>query len=250
MKALIAFFAAQSWYDLTMFAFAAFVLPAMSVVAGRQLARSEQASLVPRYWFTLARGMLAALAVLAVWYCAGRPFAKLGLDFPISIRGEWGFLIVAVVAVVAWFQIARVKKLSGDKLDKAMVTLKRIKIVPRTHAELILFLAVAVNAGIWEELFYRGFLIWFLTPLAGVAAAVVMSSALFGIGHIYQGWRGVLMTGFVGLVLGILYVLTASLWWVMAVHALIDIYGGLVSYRISRRAAEIHQADKGLVNAP
>ncbi len=150
MNALIAFFLAQSWYDLTLFAFAALVLPALSVVAGRQLARSEQGSLVPRYWVTLARGVLAAVAVLAVWHFAGRPFATLGLDMPIGDRGEAGFLVVAIVAVAAWFQIARVKKLSGDKLERTLVTLKRIKIVPRTRPELMLFLAVAVNAGIWE----------------------------------------------------------------------------------------------------
>jgi membrane protease YdiL (CAAX protease family) len=246
VSALIDFVDTQSWYDLVLFGFAAFVMPALSILAGRQLAREEQSSLVPRYWVTIARGVLAAAAVLALWVWAGRPFARLGLDVPIGIRGQVGFLVVAIVAVAAGLQIARLKRLSPDKIDKAMVTLRRIKIVPRTRSELTLFMAVSVNAGIWEELFYRGFLIWFLTPLAGLAGAVLVSSALFGIGHAYQGWRGVLMTGFVGLMLAVFYVVTASLWWVMAVHAAIDIYGGLVSYRLRQMA--VHQADKGLVN--
>ncbi|HEY1630992.1 MAG TPA: CPBP family intramembrane glutamic endopeptidase [Rhizomicrobium sp.] len=235
------FLAAHSWYDIALFLFTALVMPAMSVVAGKQLARGEGASLVPRYWFTIARGALAAAAVLAMWCWSGRSFALLGLDWPIGARGQFGFVVVAVIAVVGYLQIARVNRIPRDKLGKALKAVERIKITPRDKAELSLFMLVSVDAGIWEELVYRGFLVWFLLPLTGLVGAAIASSFLFGIGHAYQGWRGMLMTGFVGLILAVLYVLTASLWWVMAVHAAIDISGGLVTYRLSRRAAEIHQ---------
>jgi len=235
------FLAAQQWYDLALFLFAAVLMPVLSVLAGKQLEKGVT-SLVARYWVTIARGALAAVAVLAVWYWSGRNFASLGLDWPIGERGLFGFLVVAIVAVVGYLQIARVGRLPADKLGKAMQNVARIKILPRTRAELSLFMLVAIDAGIWEELLYRGFLIWFLTPLTGMIGAVLLSSVLFGIGHAYQGWRGMLTTGFVGLIMAVLYVLTASLWWVMAVHAAIDIYGGLVTDRLRRRAAEIHQS--------
>lgn len=240
------FLAARSWYDIALFLFAALAMPAMSVVAGRQLERSEGGSLVPRYWFTIARGALAAASVLAVWYWSGRDFARLGLDWPIGARGQFGFLVVAVIAVAGYLQVARVNRIPRDKLDKAVKTVARIKITPRNRAELSLFMLVSADAGIWEELVYRGFLIWFLLPLTGVVGAVIASSFLFGIGHAYQGWRGMMTTGLVGLILAVLYVLTASLWWVMAVHAAIDITGGLVTYRLSRRAMEIHQTGGAL----
>ena len=89
-------------------------------------------------------------------------------------------------------------------------------------------------AGIWEELLFRGFLIWFLAPYAGVVGAVAISTLAFGLGHAYQGWRGIPRTGVIGLILAAAYVAGGSLWWVMAAHALLDLYGGLLAWRISR----------------
>jgi membrane protease YdiL (CAAX protease family) len=237
------FLATNSWYDLALLGFAALVMPAMSLMAGRQLARDEQASLLPRYGFTMARGWIAAGAVLLVWYGLRRPFAALGLDIPVSFRGQIGFACDAALAIFFVFQWTRLQGLSRDKLEKAQTTIKRLKIVPRTAGELAVFMAVAITAGVWEELLYRGFLIWLLAPAVGLADAVVLSAVFFGIGHAYQGWRGVLTTGLVGLVFAILYVLSNSLWWLILAHALIDIYGGLAAFQLRRLAAHSPSAD-------
>jgi CAAX protease family protein len=250
MSTLQTFLATQTWYDLALFVFAALFMPAMSFLAGRQLEKEAEGSLVRRYWITIGRGCVGAGAVLGIWIWAGRPFAQLGLDWPIGMRGLAGFLAVALVIVAASLQLSSARTLTGEKLEKALVKVKRIKIMARTERELSLFMLVAVNAGVWEELVYRGFLIWFLTPLLGVVGAVVLSAAIFGVGHIYQGWRGVLTTGLVGLVFATLYALTASLWWLMVVHALIDIYGGLVSYRLLQMGRAVHQTASGVVNPP
>jgi uncharacterized protein len=236
-NALQNFVAAHSWIDLALLAFTALAMPVMSLMAGRQLSREEQGSLIPRYWFTVARGLIAAGTVLFAWYWLGRPFAALGLDVPVSARGQIGFVLVAAAAALLGFNLWRIRTLSDARLDKATVSLKRLKIVPRTKAELGMFLLVAINAGFWEELLYRGFLLWLLIPAAGVAGAIAISSILFGIGHAYQGWRGVLATGSVGLVFALFYAVSRSLWWVMAAHALIDIYGGFVSYQLRRMLA-------------
>ncbi|HEX3673276.1 MAG TPA: CPBP family intramembrane glutamic endopeptidase [Rhizomicrobium sp.] len=236
-NALQNFIAAHSWVDLALLAFIALAMPAMSLMAGRQLSREAQSSLIPRYWFTLARGLLAAGVLLFAWYWLGRPFAALGLDVPVNLRGQIGFAFVAAAAVLLGFNLWRIRKISGARLDNATVSLGRLKIVPRTKAELAVFLLVAINAGFWEELLYRGFLLWLLIPAAGVAGAIAISSILFGLGHVYQGWRGVLATGSVGLVFALFYAFTRSLWWVMAAHALIDIHGGFVSYQLRRMLA-------------
>jgi membrane protease YdiL (CAAX protease family) len=97
------------------------------------------------------------------------------------------------------------------------------------------FLLLSLTAGVWEELLYRGFLVGFLEPRAGLLAAVVLSSAIFGLGHVYQGRRGILNTGLVGLVFAGLYALTRSLWWLMLAHALVDMAGGVVAFRIAAR---------------
>ena len=240
MNAALAALAAHPWYDLALLAFAVVFMPAMSVIAGRQLAKSGGDSLIPRYWFTLSRGWLAVAAVVAVWWFAQRPFVQLGLDIPVGIRGQAGFLVTAIAAVVAGWQIRRLRTLSDEDVDKALARIGYLKIVPRNRAELSVFLLVALTAGVWEELVYRGFLLWLLMPIIGVPGAIAASAAVFGIGHAYQGIRGVIATALVGLVFALLYAWTASLWWLMLAHALIDVYGGVVTYTLHRMAAARH----------
>jgi len=222
--------------DLTLVAFAVLLMPALSAFAGGKLARSqtEERGLIRRYWQTIARGWIVAALVLLAWRWTGRPFAELGLDWPVGLRGRIGFGLDAIAMILLALQLARLRTLDGDKLDKARATLKRIKIAPRSLGELAVFILVAITAGIWEELLYRGFLLWFLAPTAGLVGAVAISSVIFGLGHAYQGWRGVLTTGLVGLVFALLYVASGSLWWLMLAHAMVDIYGGIAAFRLAR----------------
>ncbi|HTQ13124.1 MAG TPA: CPBP family intramembrane glutamic endopeptidase [Rhizomicrobium sp.] len=243
MNAILHFFAASPWYDLALAAFAAVAMPLMSVNAGRQLDKGRPDSLAPRYLFTIARGMLTALAVLAVWLFAHRDFAQLGLGIPIPLRGQIGFVVVGFALLFALYQYLQAGRMKPEGIEKARKAIGRVKIMPRSDAEFVLFFAVAVNAGIWEELLYRGFLIWYFAPLAGVWGAVAISTALFGLGHAYQGTRGILTTGFVGLLLGIGFALTWSLWWLMALHALADIMGGILTFRLRRHLAHSPTAD-------
>jgi membrane protease YdiL (CAAX protease family) len=227
--------AGRTGLDILPLLFAAVLMPALSAFTGWQLARkpAEQRNLVQRYWQTLVRGWLVAIVVVAVWYRADRTFAALGLDWPIGSRGLWGFAFDALLMVAFAMQLKRLPELARKSPEKANAVLKRLKITPRTGTELSVFLAVAITAGVWEEMLYRGFLVWFLAP-AGLVAAVVGSSLIFGLGHAYQGVRGMLTTAAVGLIFAVAFAMTQSLWWLMMAHALVDIYGGIAAYRIWR----------------
>jgi membrane protease YdiL (CAAX protease family) len=99
-------------------------------------------------------------------------------------------------------------------------------LLPRTTAERRLFAAVAVTAGVAEEVVFRGFLLVYLTevvPQTSVGVAMVASSVLFGLAHTYQGALGVLLTGLAGYWLAGLFVLTGSLVLPVVVHALVDL---------------------------
>jgi membrane protease YdiL (CAAX protease family) len=52
---------------------------------------------------------------------------------------------------------------------------------------------------------------------------VITAAVLFGLVHYYQGLPGILVTGFLGLVLCGLYVATGTLLVPIVVHALIDL---------------------------
>jgi uncharacterized protein len=229
---LHAFVAGHTALDFLLLFLAAFVMPLLSAITGRQLQRRSGVPLIRRYWLTIIRGWMVVALIVFAWFWARRPFATLGLDWPISFWGEIGFIATALMALYFFVQLVRVPKLAGANLDKWADRMQTLKITPGTHDELLVFILVAITAGVWEELLYRGFFIWFLMPLTGAAGAAVISSAIFGIGHLYQGRTGVVYTALVGLAFAVFYLLTQSLWWLMAAHAIVDIYGGTLVYRL------------------
>jgi membrane protease YdiL (CAAX protease family) len=99
-------------------------------------------------------------------------------------------------------------------------------LLPRTEGERRLFAALAVTAGICEEVLFRGFLLFYLQevfPGLEVAGAVAVSSIVFGLAHLYQGAVGTLMTGLFGAAMAILYVVSGSLVLPILLHALLDL---------------------------
>jgi len=82
-------------------------------------------------------------------------------------------------------------------------------------------------AGLGEELFNRGHIIYTLRNLLGnkrwaIVVAVIISTLYFGINHRYQGWVGMLDTGTFGLIMALLYVWRGRLTAPMIAHGLND----------------------------
>jgi membrane protease YdiL (CAAX protease family) len=102
-------------------------------------------------------------------------------------------------------------------------------LMPRNGAESLWAALISLNAGISEELFFRLLLPLLLALLTGnVVAAFAVAALVFGLVHVYQGWMGVLATGFLGLVFSVLYLASGSLIAAMAAHALLDLFGLVV----------------------
>jgi uncharacterized protein len=98
-------------------------------------------------------------------------------------------------------------------------------LIPATTHERLLWAAVAVSAGVCEEIVFRG---WLLATLHGAmrldgTALILVAAALFGLAHSYQGPAGVVLTGLVGAVFCGLYVATGSLLAPILLHILIDL---------------------------
>jgi membrane protease YdiL (CAAX protease family) len=230
--------------DIFLLIVAVVVLPAMSAISGRSLARTPRSelNLVSRYWFITIRSLFIALLVLFQWRWATRPFSTLGLDVPISYWGRWGFVFDFVIGCSFAVELL-VRDISGDRLSAMRKRLDSYRIIPRTRAEFVLFGPMALVGSVTEEILYRGFLFWFLTPLAGLSGAVLISSIAFGLGHIYQGWMGVVRTSCIGLAFGVAYALTGSLWWLMVVHTMFNSFGGLVAWRLQRKVRSDREVD-------
>ncbi|MGK4005822.1 CPBP family intramembrane glutamic endopeptidase [Sorangium sp. So ce1036] len=96
-----------------------------------------------------------------------------------------------------------------------------------------LILPLSLFTGVYEELVFRGF---FLSRLraalsrsprdhAAAVGAVVLSSALFAVGHLYQSMLGVVQTFAIGLVLGALAVRRDNVWPCVVAHTGINLIG-------------------------
>jgi membrane protease YdiL (CAAX protease family) len=101
-------------------------------------------------------------------------------------------------------------------------------LLPHSPREMRWFTAVAVSAGVCEELLYRGWMIWYFHQMMPLWLAVVAACTAFGLAHAYQGPAGIPKTGIVGAVMAAMYLLAGSLWIPMIVHALVDINGGKI----------------------
>lgn len=88
---------------------------------------------------------------------------------------------------------------------------------------------VWVSAAFGEEMFFRGYLVTRLhqainSQFWAPVLAVTIAASVFGYGHYeYQGLRGLVMTGLIGLAFGIMYLLLKrNLWPLILVHGVID----------------------------
>jgi membrane protease YdiL (CAAX protease family) len=101
-----------------------------------------------------------------------------------------------------------------------------LALLPRTREERLTFAMLAVTAGICEEVVFRGFgfaYVRFLWPGVTDGWLIVITSVVFGLAHLYQGPRGVLLTGLAGAVFASMTVETGSLLPAIAVHAMVDL---------------------------
>jgi membrane protease YdiL (CAAX protease family) len=112
--------------------------------------------------------------------------------------------------------------------------------LPHDRADRATFRTLSLTAGMCEEWLFRGWLVAVFTPLVGVAGAFAISTALFGLAHAYQGPRGIVNTGLVGLGLAGLAWSTGSLWAPIVVHAMADwMQGDLITAALEEPEAEV-----------
>ena len=114
--------------------------------------------------------------------------------------------------------------------------------LPQSRDETLAYLAFTPFAGFGWEILYRGFLLWWLTPLVGIVGAVVIASFAYGLAH---GWKnrtrglGSILSAFL---FTIGYAVTGSLWWLIAVHSVLPLIGLLAGWRSRTTQGEIHPA--------
>ncbi|MFY9821669.1 MAG: CPBP family intramembrane glutamic endopeptidase [Thermoanaerobaculia bacterium] len=189
------------------------------LVASSRRKLTVYARIILVQWFLVA-------AMLLVGWRHGLSAADLGERFA-DARLTLGVTaaLVAIVAVVLAIILGR-RRHPRPQAHTATVDRMR-KLMPASGPEWAAFALVCITAGVCEELLYRGWLVSILRVGTGsVWVAVGIASAIFGIGHAYQGAKGMLRTGLVGLQLALLFVYVDSLIPGQVLHAAVDIVAG------------------------
>lgn len=150
------------------------------------------------------------------WVAAARVWsAENSLTIVLGVAGAVAaFVVVTILAIV-----------STRRHPEDLITLGDIRaLLPRNRDELAWGAAMSVNAGIVEELAFRLAIPAVLFGASGDALlTIVVSVALFGILHLYQGVVGVVGATVIGLLMMALFIATGSVLVPILVHAVIDL---------------------------
>lgn len=221
-----------SWDLILLLMALATVVPWRGVVRVRALLRGPE--LTPSARIALYASTIIAqwtFVAIAAWRCVDRGFsaAGLGIAFPNpTVNVAQG---VALALPFALVQIAGFRALSHVPVEqRGRIYGVTRKLMPRTPSEAVIFAVLVATVSLCEEFLYRGFAFAFTQQLfRSSAAALIASSVLFGIGHLYQGRRGILLTFILGLVFGGARIFSASLVPGMIAHFVVDMLAGFVA---------------------
>lgn len=156
-------------------------------------------------------GVLASLIIVAtvlLFVKASRP-PTLALVHRNVVASVASGLIFGLAVTLA-FGLALeplIERMAGDPIDLSALG----DIEGDIRAFLLLLAVGLLFGGIVEEVIFRGYVVGWGAALFGARAGpwlCVLSAAVFGISHLYQGVAGVVATGLIGLCFGFFYLWT------------------------------------------
>ncbi len=225
----------------------AIVYPAYAFISyprvKRDLVANKPGVRVREYRETIVWLWLLGIVATGGWALQDRTLTALGFGLTPNWPVWVGFgvaLLLAVMSVRQFRQAARDEQ-QRQSLRTAFARVDASEWLPRTTREAGWFLAVSFSAGVWEEVLFRGFLLWYFDSF-GTAVAVLLSSVLFGAAHLYQGWRGALKVSGVGVFLAVAFVLTDTLWVPILLHVVIDVQASMLGWVAFRDVRQVARA--------
>jgi uncharacterized protein len=218
------------WDFWLIFLFLAVVIPWRGRIRLRRLLEQpaiDSMEKVTLYGVTIASQW--AMVVVVAWRAQGRGLTlrTLGVFNP----GDSTTLLVSALGAgllggMHWLNLRRVGRMTGEVPSQLRKLAARI--LPQSRKEFLPYVALAITAGVCEEFLYRGFAMAALLAFgAPFWSAILITAALFGLAHLYQGRAGMFGTMLLGIVFGLARVAYHSLIPVMVWHAVVDLLAGV-----------------------
>ena len=205
------------------------VLAAVSAVGYFSVHRQDAVSHARRLFFYVTTTAWEWLLVGYVYWGLRRRGKTIRNIAGKSWKGASDFLIDVAIAFGFWIAAVFVLSVVARLLHATGMAEAARRLAPQNMLESVVWIALSVTAGICEEMIFRGYLQrQFVAWTRSAPVGVILSAALFGAGHIYQGTRATVVIGVYGLMFGILAEARQNLRPGMMTHAWHDAITGLV----------------------
>jgi uncharacterized protein len=210
----------------------------------------RRSSIAPAWHTFCLLAILAIFSVFSAYVRMGSPAPRLRhlLLFPVIIAFEWTTFLFAlwrsnrtfadyllaqlgILAPSSWMFRLRCCSLpsrfcsrqswSASWGQTGWASLEGMR--PHSALEIALWIAMALSAGICEEVVFCGYLQQFSAWTESVSVGTFAQAACFGLVHAYQAWKNIALIFVLGCVLGVFAVWRKNLRANMIAHALVDI---------------------------
>lgn len=189
----------------------------------RDLRKSPPRSRTQRYLITIIKAVVLLAALLLVINANKITAADLGLSLGSGGRIGLALAFVVITGLTVTTLLARPNAKNAQSQSASLM--------PQGLRELGLFLVLTPLIGFAWELLYRGFLLWWLTPLIGMPFAVVSASLAYGLAHGWKNARASLFSIVSAFLFTIGYAATHSLWWLIIIHIGLPLIGCAALWR-------------------
>ena len=169
---------------------------------------------------------LCTFATLIV--CSTMVLLAIKMENRLSLKNHLAFSIATLAQAKYWFFLTIILMIVSDLLslllDKPVVPEYMHSVYTSAEPLWLLWAALIIAAPIFEELFFRGYLITCLAySVVGPIGAIIISAAFWAVVHIQYDIYGLLTIFVIGLLLGAARLKTGSLPLTMAMHAMINL---------------------------
>lgn len=174
-------------------------------------------------------GALFTAVLVALTYAGFRRWIERGANRELAIAGAGRELLAGLLGGFALFALVAL----------AIMALGGMRVLGiNGMGKLWALLAMAIVSGVFEEVLFRGLIQRQLEALVGTWAALGLTSAFFGVAHIFNPgatwWSSLAVALEAGILLGAAYLCTRRLWLPIGLHAGWNftqgwVFGGLVS---------------------
>ena len=224
--------------DFLLVAILAVLFPAWELWRGPSLRSRLMANpglKISTYRTTCLQLWVPTLLLLALYATGSLSIVAL----PLLVRpNAWQLAALALLLLLTLYLASTLRRVARDRSIREQ-TAQSLEpaawMLPVDRREVLWFIGpVSFSAGVCEELLYRGFLLQWMDLYLPTWTAMLLSSAIFGLMHAYQGPSGIARSAAMGLVLATVFVLTESLLVPILLHVLVDVYAGALSWIVLR----------------